>query len=221
MADRIASDGGCPLKRGWSWEEALRHALSHGFFVGRASPAEFENGLPAQYRRSLRPDVLRSRVARDGRRGTFSAIHGLNEFPWHTDGAIADRPPRFILLHSEGASSTPTELLRITSDSPYLAALSGAVLYTRYFQPRYLRAAERVGGSIRVRWDPDKLSLASPSTTGLPDAHAAPDAQIDWLPGCVALIDNWRCLHRRPKVLEADSDRVLIRTFIHERLRDV
>lgn len=209
------------MRRPWSWEVAVRQALSCGYFIGDASARELENGLPRPLRRSLRPDALRPREANDGRRGTFSAMHGLGEFPWHTDGAIADRPPRFVLLQSATESRTPTELLRITNDSPYLAPLLKTVLFTRYVQPRYLRAADRVGGCLRVRWDPDKLSVASPGAIGLPNAQTSPDAYIDWRPGTVALIDNWQCLHRRPRLAQGDLKRVLIRTYVHEGLDDV
>lgn len=220
-ADKAALARGCPLTLAWSWEEALRQALSQGYYIGCATAAELQTGLPARYHRSPTADVLRPRKTQEGRRGTFSAMHGLNEFPWHTDGAIADDPPRFVLLHSPKASSTPTELLRITSDSSYLQALRRAVLYVRYGRPRYLRAVERVAGTTRVRWDPDKLSVASPQIAGLPDASTAPDAKIDWRTDSVALIDNWQCLHRRPKVHKNDSDRVLTRSYVHERVRDV
>ena len=108
---------------------------------------------------SARPDVLRVRPKEEGPQGTFTSHHGFGQFPWHSDGAIADHPPRFILLSAPIASRTPTELIRLRQGVPMLEALRGLVLITRLRRPRYFRAVDVTSGLTRVRWDPDKLSL--------------------------------------------------------------
>lgn len=205
----------------WSWSEALTQAAAEGFFVARAEPDELAAELPPGLRASLRPDVLRPRRADEGRPGTFSAHHGHGRFPWHTDGAIADHPPRFILLSSPITSETPTELLRMRIGAPLLEAMRGLVLFTRSIRPRYFRAVESTSTSQRVRWDPDKLKVVSPSAPDVSQWVPDPDARIEWRENTVALIDNWQCLHRRPELTEGDVGRILLRRYIHERARSV
>lgn len=205
----------------WSWREALAEAASEGYFISQADLAELDAGLPSGMQRSTRRDVLRPRPANEGRRGTFTSNHGFGGFPWHTDGAIADEPPRFILLSSPVASDTPTELLRLSRGVPVLEALRGLVLFTRHIRPRYFRAVDTTQDMLRVRWDPDKLTVVSPSPPEFATLPSSPDARIEWREGTVALIDNWRCLHRRPQLSDGDKGRVLFRTYIHGRLSSV
>ena len=205
----------------WSWEEALARTTREGLFVGQAELAQIYVGLPPSLLHSARPDVLRVRPQEEGPQGTFTSHHGFGQFPWHSDGAIADHPPRFILLSAPIASRTPTELIRLRQGVPMLEALRGLVLITRLRRPRYFRAVDVTSGLTRVRWDPDKLSVVSPPPRSPEIVVPSPDIQIEWRVNTVALIDNWQCLHRRPRVPKADRGRVLLRSYIHERRSDV
>lgn len=192
-----------------------------GHFVGRAGSDDIPAELPSSLQWSRRPDVLRPRPTHAGRRGTFTAHHGFGQFPWHTDGAIADQPPRYILLCSPTSSKTPTDILTMRPGVPAFEALRDLVLYTKFIRPRYFRAVDPGFPEPRVRWDPDKLAIASPSRPDPSALEPEPDMQIKWRKNTVALIDNWRCLHRRPKLFEKDEDRVLLRSYIFERQLNV
>lgn len=201
----------------WSWEEALARAASEGFFVGQAEPVMLDAGMPAGLRRSVRVDTLRPRLASEGRWGTFTARHGYGSLPWHTDGAVADDPPRYIVLTSEIASETPTEVLSLSNGGLMLEALRDLVLYTGYLRPRYFRAVERRNDGVRVRWDPDKLVIASTAAHDRSALTPEPSGRIHWSENTVAVIDNWHCLHRRPAVPPSDLRRVLSRFYIFTR----
>jgi len=207
--------------RKWSWAEAVEATRAHGFFVGQSSPGDPASSLPPGLSQVGQQQVLRPREPHDGRRGTFSAMHGFGQFPWHTDGAIADHPPRFILLSSVESAATPTELLFIDASSELMRALRPLVLYRRWVQPRYLRAVDVVRGQERVRWDPDKLDLASPSPGEISLDGQAPTHAVEWRSGTTTLIDNWRCLHRRPGLRRGDTARALTRTYIQEEVEHV
>src|SRR3954453_21363414 len=62
--------------------------------------------------RASEPELLVPRNASGEQRRSLSRTFGLGPFPWHTDGAIALRPPRWIVLSAVQISSpTHTDLL--------------------------------------------------------------------------------------------------------------
>ena len=157
-------------------------------------------------------------VARDD---TLSAAYGLEAFPWHTDGAVADRPPRYLLLRSVVASETPTELLDLELNPEIAQALRRTVLRVRFLgqRYRYVMAASPGRDTTCYRWDPRScrpaVNVEDSVSTLL--ASAQPSCVVRWAPNRVVIFDNWRIFHRRPRVEDSEpSKRKLQRLYIYQ-----
>ena len=147
---------------------------------------------------------------------SLSATYGLEEFPWHTDGAIAKRPPRYIALYAPHSYDTPTEIHclhcsaeRRLFDRLVLRATS------RGGHCRYLPAHTVLEGQELLRWDSricepicDNAESVKRAVHSLP-----PHEQIQWTPRTSAIIPNWISLHRRPPV-NLEPNRYLLRINI-------
>lgn len=147
-------------------------------------------------------------------RGWSHSDHfGFGQFPWHTDGAIASEPPRWIVLECERlGSATYTELLAPAPDLIKLMRRSVATVTTRSGYRKALPVAVPLpGGRVRLRWDP-RVCMTSDGKLAQSISGQPPSTVCEWDPGRVLIFDNWRLLHRRPAV--TDPDRVLIRTYI-------
>lgn len=159
--------------------------------------------------------VLRSRNVltpqADSPRPSFSQVHGLGGFPWHTDGALRIRPPRWLLMRALETCDTPTLLLdghelteRMMQGEPLLGAVWKVTGGRRpFFAPM---VGPRDGA---LRWNPDIMSPVGRQAVSIDRLlrarlAAEPGIPHDWEMGEVLLIDNHRWLHARPEV--ADSD---------------
>lgn len=151
---------------------------------------------------------------------TLSAVYGLEAFPWHTDGAIADRPPRYLLLRSALPSGTPTELLDLELNPEIVHALRRTALRVRFLgqRYRYVMAASVGRETTCFRWDPRScrpVANIKESITLL--AAAQPSHVVQWSADRTVIFDNWRMLHRRPRVKDAQpAKRQLQRLYIYE-----
>ncbi len=160
------------------------------------------------------PEEILPRLSSESRPGSLSARYGCHQFPWHSDGAVALQPPRWILLRAvrmHGTSST--ELLDPSSE--VLAALRRTVLRTTPASGgvRYLPAYVPTGTNrYRLRWD---LSKATPSRLEAERliSIARPTAKVEWREGRTLIFDNERILHRRPGVSPTQV-RVLERIYV-------
>ncbi|MEV1249503.1 hypothetical protein [Nonomuraea sp. NPDC049750] len=155
------------------------------------------------------PQAIVSRERDDS--WSLSGTYGLEAFPWHTDGAISSRPPRWIVLRALSIpQTTHTELL--DPDPSLLAGLRRTVLRAvdSTGRARHLPAAVPEEGRWRVRWDPRVCAPQIGLSLDEVDARA-PTAIIEWREGRVVVLDNARLLHRRPAVL---AGRVLERTYV-------
>lgn len=139
---------------------------------------------------------------------TLSDHYGYGEFPWHTDGAVARIPPRFVALgRVDGSYGGPnTELLDVRSKLGLakLHELRGTVLRvsSRSGRRSYRCAYSEIDGQPILRWDERVCTVAR----GLKDLAflldgCEPTAVIEgWGDGRVLVFDNWKLLHRRPAV---------------------
>lgn len=146
------------------------------------------------------PKVLRPSRESEADSWSLSGTYGRGAFPWHTDGAISDTPPRWVLMRGLNFShATSTELL--SPDESVLSQLRRTVLRVTYRsgRARYLPAAVPCSSSWRLRWDPrigsPKVGVAVEEIDSLP-----PTAVIHWEPGKLLVFDNQKLLHRRPSV---------------------
>lgn len=189
-----------------SWSQAL---ASDG--VARfESPGQARAAAETLGRTTI-DQALRPRATGAG--WSLSDVYGYAEFPWHTDAAVALRPPRWFVLSAVGTTEhTQTEVVLPPAGVLSRMACSHLRVLSRNGRVRYLPAAVRERYGYRLRWDP---RVASPSLPHLLEEVQAlsPTDAIEWHPGVSVIIDNHRMLHRRPAV-GADQDRNLIRYYV-------
>lgn len=194
--------------------EGARRALrEHGFRVFE-SRAKAEPVL-ALLGKEEQKEVLEPKPANE-RQWSHSDRYGFGAFPWHTDGALASRPPRWMVLECEMAGGvTTTELLRPTDELLRRLRRCSMLVRSRTGRVRHLPAVSPTGGGeVRLRWDPRVCEVndsAIPHLLEMTD----PSAECPWKVDHVLIVDNWRLLHRRPQVCAA-APRRLVRTYIRE-----
>jgi hypothetical protein len=162
---------------------------------------------------------LRPTARQDARRRSLSAIHGLDEFPLHTDAAHHALPPDLVLLQcSTGASETPTHVLPLTDLRGETAALFVQGIFMVGVGHRaFYSPAVRNG---RLRYDVGCMRPLDSQARRVVDAvtGAAPTAvRFSWSkPGDILVVDNRTTLHGRGSVTHGpSSDRELVRVYLH------
>lgn len=158
---------------------------------------------------------------------TYSGIFGLGQFPFHSDLAHWDQPPRYVLLRCvTGYLDVPTLLV----DGRAIVSLLTPDLLSRAIVRPRRRNAGRVrllrllrlddqGGSL-FRWDEIFLKPASSvgkvacdlMRTCLKTAVVVSVPMVNT--GDTVIIDNWRMLHSRSEVPEGREDRHLERVYL-------
>ena len=169
-----------------------------------------ELGLVVRDRRVLAPRT-------GGGHPSLSAMHGLGDFPWHTDGAQEVRTPHWLLLRSLGEAKTPTLLLdgaALAARSGLDAKLAAASWLVQGALPFYSPVISPGEGALR--WNPDLMrprggrGLATDASWRALLAGAQPQRH-PWRAGEVLILDNRRWLHARPAVAPEDLERRLER----------
>jgi hypothetical protein len=161
---------------------------------------------------------------------TYSGIYGLQQFPLHTDFAHWRYPPRYLMLRCVvGFADVPTLLI----DGARLARDIGEILLSRALvQPRrpvqgtmpLLRLYQRSETTDSIlRWD--DVFIRPASKVG--EIGMAAMREGIWRSGPISIalanaadtlvIDNWRVLHSRSRILPGRETRNLQRAYL-ERL---
>jgi alpha-ketoglutarate-dependent taurine dioxygenase len=152
---------------------------------------------------------------------SLSALYGNGSFPWHTDGAHWPVPPRYLVIACVQAS----EITAATAiwDAYQSHALNSQAARQANFRvcngahSFYATAASPLHSYYR--YDPGCMSPLDSTAQSLQKEieveGASVSGQIAWMPGLIAVIDNWRCLHRRANA-EQDTARYLLRTTVME-----
>lgn len=191
-----------------------RQLLEWGFTIkesrGAAEP------LIARLGRETSPENLVPKKHDSSRAWSHSDKNGFNAFPWHTDGAIALDPPRWMILQcAEASHATETHLLDLDTETFVKLRRSTMRVRNEIGQVRHLPAASPIsGGRFRLRWDPRICELSDDSLAERIE-ELPPSATCIWSVGRTLIVDNWRLLHKRPGV-DPDSSRRLIRTYVRQ-----
>lgn len=157
---------------------------------------------------------------------TYSGIYGFRGFPFHTDLAHWQTPPRYLLLRCiNGYQDVPTLVI----DGQDLIKDIGPDLLSRaIFKPRrpqagtvnLLRLCDSGEEGYRLRWD--EVFLKPASKVG----EIANEQLRHWLADCsptsaslaspfdTLLLDNWRMLHARSPILPGREDRDIERIYL-------
>jgi L-asparagine oxygenase len=157
---------------------------------------------------------------------TYSGNYGFGAFPFHTDLAMLPRPPRYLLLRCvRGFEDVPTLLIDGIApvDSDLRNLLLRAVVKGR--RPRegrvtLLRLREESDQGVILRWD--NLFLRPASKLGGLAIEKFSEMLAGKLPVSIALVrrgdtllvDNWRMLHSRSRILGKHQGRIIERVYL-------
>ena len=136
---------------------------------------------------------------------SFSDLHGHLTFPWHTDGAVALSPPRYIAMlgYQVERDAAPTELFDVATCDEIDMSLRAQLLQIKLPNGncRRLRCSEVRNNTRLRRWDSRHFNPLASNTELLNLLKVtSPSNSITWNNGRLLLFDNWRFLHRRPAV---------------------
>jgi hypothetical protein len=182
----------------------------HGYVV--VTNDQMARRLASMLGRVGRPELLKPKV-NDDRQWSLSGMYGLGAFPWHSDGAVAATPPRWLMLRAvEIKQATYTELLKV--DGLMMSEMRRTTLLVRDRSggARYLPAIGHSGDRNAIRWDERTCKPQSSAVSRLMTEAQATN-RIGWSNGYVLFVDNYRILHRRPSVSDVNG-RILERTYI-------
>lgn len=157
----------------------------------------------------------------------YSGIFGLGAFPFHTDMAHWRGPPRYMMLRCvKGYGGVSTDLL---DSLKLLESVDGSQLSRALVKPRRsisgslplmsLFRPQSAGHAAMFRWDEMFLVPASPAGEAGISLVKSTLAHMTKLsislkdPGDTLFVDNWRMLHGRSEVAEAQTDRVIERAY--------
>lgn len=190
------------------------------------SIVEIEKELPSKRIPTIQ--TLRPRQPNEARSNQYSGNYGFGEFPLHSDLAHWARPPRFFALRCiVGSQDVLTRILRWDVIVPSFGheKLQRAVFSGRNWRSGssgLVRAATRSETGTILRWDPLFLlplnSLAQELAVLMREPRWAAGATTVSLkvPGDTLLVDNWRVLHGRSKVLATSQGRKIERVYIED-----
>lgn len=169
--------------------------------------------------RSIRPQDLT-----EAKENTLSSRYGLGPFPFHTDVAHWTTPARYVLLYcvDPGSGARPTLLsdsVRWNLSRTESRLLCNEVWKTGHRSPRLCTVGSMADGTVNIRFDPGcmlPLTEGARKTQQIIEAALgrAPQDRIDWRPGDLLVIDNYRVLHARGSTLARDTDRILERILV-------
>lgn len=164
---------------------------------------------------------LVARDVNDARPWSLSGVFGRSAFPWHTDGAVASVPPRYVVMRYEGLEPVEgTHLLDCTVEGGLLLRLASRMtlrITNARGHVRYVPALSDESGRSLMRWDP-RVATPFPSkpTAEMQAllARLAPSETVKWIPSRTLFFRNDTMLHARPAV-PSDQSRTLQRLYIY------
>lgn len=156
--------------------------------------------------------ILTPKDPADARPRSLSGVYGRGAFPWHTDGAVAADPPRWLGMYSSASSAVATEILDPSPD--LLDTLSRTTVRATDASGQTVMRVAMMNVSenlTRVRWDPRACPSGDPELDALVEAEVA-TGHATWAGDTWVVIDNFRLLHRRPSAF-SDPSRELHRYY--------
>ncbi len=204
-------------RRGWVVVQASStdELVSLADSLGEITPSRVD-GPPV--------DELRPKPASLAPSRSLSGKHGLGAFPFHTDAAHHEVPPRYVLLRL--ASQRPSTRRTLVAPMPgRLTVRDRDVLEHDVWlvdggRGRFLTSVltNTHGARDLLRFDEGCMR---PADNAFGDARAvllrvlaSRSVGIAWVPSQTVVLDNWRTLHAREGAPVDDEDRVLERVLV-------
>lgn len=168
-------------------------------------------------------ELLKAKNIGEGIRESFSYKFGLDEFPFHTDASFKVVPYRFIILSSIKDSSTVTKVIDLKSMLDLISSKElnyfkkSIFLLKTPFEQKIVKLVFSEKEKLGLRFDPNIMqpynesAIKSLKTINEFIKNSSP-VKIHLEKNKALIMDNWRCLHSRSKVIE--NDRTLKRINI-------
>jgi alpha-ketoglutarate-dependent taurine dioxygenase len=202
-------------------EQVGSRLSEHGFAV-------FDGGSRAEVESLARQlgevrgtwERLIARDVKDAAPWSLSGAFGRSAFPWHTDGAVASVPPRYVVMRYEGQEPVEgTHLLDCTIERGILLRLASRIslrVTNAHGYVRYTPALSDVSGRSLLRWDPRVATPLPKKPAAAMEAALArlgPTETVEWIPSRTLFFRNDTLLHARPAVPPTQS-RTLQRLYV-------
>ncbi len=139
---------------------------------------------------------------------SLSSIHGLNRFPFHTDGAHKLIPPRFLAFRYVGTTKIPEPTLLIDFNSKLLSSAENYFINNRIwkinngFKIFYRSIRNHKFNFIRLDYGcmklVDKRKEDEEIMTNIISKFKV--IEIHWKRNKIMIVDNWRMMHSRPTI---------------------
>lgn len=195
---------------GWAVGRSPVHPASLAVCVAGEAAAL---GLTAVENRSGESplDTLRPTTLAEARPASLSAVVGLGEQPFHTDGAHLRRVPDFVLLWCLQPNATPTQVWK---PRPIGSENRVGIFIVKNGKKTWLAPAIEANGALR--FDPVCMTPGDASARWLSEELQSPPPEevqsVSWdFPGRVLALRNRKVLHRRAALADGDGSRVLVR----------
>ena len=166
---------------------------------------------------------LTPKIKEDQPRNTYSGNYGLDSFPLHTDLAHWHKPPRYVLLRCMVPDPrVHTSILKFTDATK---DLPDNMICRALFKPR--RPLDnrhfllRFKSDETYRWDQlylvpeNREAKIISSRLSMIKRSLATEFKLTKT-GQIVLIDNWKVLHGRSKIINPNSNRVIDRVYLAE-----
>jgi alpha-ketoglutarate-dependent taurine dioxygenase len=215
--DRIELEG-----RGWTLFTLTSHPGSD--LPRQLLALAIDLGTPAATRSvpSL-CDTLSPTLSEAAKPRSLSKVHAVGEFPLHIDTAHWLTPCRYVMLAcvSPGSASRPTLLMdarRLPLSEHQSSVLHSTPLRVTNGRNSFFSTILSKARPF-VRFDPGCMTATTPdgaNALAILERQNWPDyiENVQWKPGTVLVMDNWRMLHGRGHGDCSDSDRKLLRISI-------
>jgi hypothetical protein len=180
-------------------------------------------GTPNKGRNAKAVEVLTPKNTDEAHQNSLSDQYGKGELPFHVDSSHQQVPSRYLVFACSRADGkvAPTFLLDVSHlelGADDAIALETGVFLVRNGKRSFYANIRRPDAPF-MRWDPGCMypqdSIAESVASKLSHlSHILAVRTINWSTGALLVVDNWRMLHARGKVLSNHGDRALLRTTI-------
>lgn len=151
---------------------------------------------------------------------SLSAIYGVKEFPFHTDGAYLSEPPKYVILRSpHNINNCPTLLCKPIFTITDKKILTKNVWLVNGGRGKfYASIIEDIKNDYRIRFDlacmrPAIADFKSSANIMASAILSSENQKINWNENQCIIFNNWKILHSRADATNS-TNRIIERVWI-------
>lgn len=222
LADQLAAILRTVSNHGWYAFTVLPN-ISASFATLVLSIAEAV-GKPMPTRGRALVDILRPTPPENAHPRSLSVRYGTGVQPWHIDTAHRPIPARYLVFGCKDSGEIGTRTMltdwgSVFNDRDVLVAARTEPFLIRGGRGCFYSTIQH-HDRLFTRFDPGCMEPCRPAGRELQSeietAQPKNAIAIDWRPGLIVIIDNWRMAHRRLDATNSPS-RELLRVSVAER----